>query len=296
MFALGRYQIEDPSFHPFTSKYDAWLQGHARFTPTEARGYLAFNDPLKGNCAACHLSKPTVDGLPPLFTDFQYEALGVPRNKAIPANSDPAYFDLGICGPYRTNMTDQTQYCGMFLTPSLRNTATRQVFFHNGAFHTLEEVLDWYVNRDLQPERFYPRDANGAVVKYDDIPEKYRANVDTTDAPFDRKPGDKPALNKKEIADIIAFLRTLSDGYGRTLNECKSPPIFLGIRPDPPSRFCLKSQSRPCRTNLTSSQPAQSSIVGRSRMNRMLYSVHAFLSASITASRISWRNGRRVCG
>jgi cytochrome c peroxidase len=213
MFAIARYQVEEPSFHPFTSKYDAWLGGHARFTATEARGYLAFNDPMKGNCAACHLSKPTQDGLPPLFTDYQYEALGVPRNKAIPANSDSAYFDLGICGPYRTNMRDQVQYCGMFLTPSLRNTATRQVFFHNGAFHTLEEVLDWYVNRDLQPERFYPRDASGKVVKYDDIPAQYRANVDVTDAPFDRKPGDRPALNKQEIQDIVAFLRTLNDGY-----------------------------------------------------------------------------------
>jgi len=214
MFAIGRYQIEEPSFHAFTSKYDAWLAGQARFTPAETRGYLAFNDPMKGNCAGCHLSKPTADGLPPLFTDFQYEALGVPRNKAIPANSDPAYFDLGICGPYRTNMSDQTQYCAMFLTPSLRNTATRKVFFHNGVFHTLDEVLDWYVNRDLKPEKFYPRDASGAVVKYDDIPEKYRANVDTVDAPFNRKPGDKPALNKREMQDIIAFLRALNDGYG----------------------------------------------------------------------------------
>ena len=213
MFAIARYQIEEPGFHAFTSKYDAWLAGHARLSPAEARGYLAFNDPAKGNCAACHLSKPTPDGLPPLFTDYQYEALGVPRNKAIPANNDLAYFDLGICGPYRTDMRDQTQYCGMFLTPSLRNTATRQVFFHNGAFHTLDEVLDWYVNRDLEPERFYPRDASGKVVKYDDMPEKYRANVDVTDAPFDRKPGDKPSLNKQEMQDIIAFLGTLNDGY-----------------------------------------------------------------------------------
>lgn len=213
MFAIARYQIEEPSFHAFTSKYDAWLAGKARLTPEETRGYLAFNDPTKGNCAACHLDRPTVDNLPPLFTDFQYEALAVPRNKAIPANSDPAYYDLGICGPYRTNMSDQTQYCGMFLTPSLRNTAARKVYFHNGVFHSLDEVLDWYVNRDLQPERFYARDASGAVDKYDDLPAKYRANVDVTDAPFDRKPGDKPALNKQEMQDIVAFLRTLNDGY-----------------------------------------------------------------------------------
>jgi cytochrome c peroxidase len=213
MFAIARYQIEEPSFHSFTSKYDAWLAGKVRLTAAEARGYLAFNDPMKGNCAACHLDKPTVDGLPPLFTDYQYEALAVPRNKAIPANGDPNYYDLGICGPYRTNMSDQMQYCGMFLTPSLRNTATRQVYFHNGVFHSLDEVLDWYVDRDLQPERFYSRDASGAAVKYDDIPAKYRASVDVTDAPFDRKPGDKPALNTQEMKDIVAFLGTLNDGY-----------------------------------------------------------------------------------
>jgi cytochrome c peroxidase len=213
MFAIARYQIEDPSFHPFTSKYDAWLEGKARLAADEARGYLAFNDPARGNCAACHLDKPTRDNLPPLLTDFQYEALGVPRNAAIPANRDPNYYDLGICGPYRKDMQDQVQYCGMFLTPSLRNTATRKVFFHNGAFHTLEEVMDWYVNRDLQPERFYSRDASGNVVKYDDLPPQYRRNVDATDAPFDRHPGDQPALNKQEIQDVIAFLHTLDDGY-----------------------------------------------------------------------------------
>ncbi len=188
MFAIGRYQIEDKSFHPFTSKFDAWLQGKSRLTAAETRGYLAFNDPARGNCAACHLDKPTRDGLPPLFTDFQYEALGVPRNAAIPANHDPRYYDLGICGPYRTDMRDQVQYCGMFLTPSLRNTATRQVFFHNGVFHTLNEVMDWYVNRDLQPERFYSRDASGKIVNSDDAADlQYRKNVDTTDAPFSRQ-------------------------------------------------------------------------------------------------------------
>ena len=157
MFAIARYQIEDPSFHPFSSKFDAWLEGKVRLDDAEARGYRDFNDPAKGNCAACHLDKPTRDNLPPLFTDFQYEALGAPRNAAIPANRDPNYHDLGICGPYRKDMRDQVQYCGMFLTPSLRNTAKRMVYFHNGVFHSLEDVLDWYVNRDLQPERFTRR-------------------------------------------------------------------------------------------------------------------------------------------
>ena len=215
MFAIGRYEIEDPAFHPFTSKFDAWLAGKARFTPAEMRGYELFNDPRRGNCAACHLDKPTPEGLPPLFTDFQYEALGVPRNPAIPANRNPRYYDLGICGPYRTDMRAETQYCGMFLTPSLRNVATRHVFFHNGVFHSLEQVLEWYVNRDLHPGRFYPRNAAGRVIKYNDLPPEYRRNVDTVDAPFNRHPGDPPALTSAQIQDVIAFLDTLTDGYMR---------------------------------------------------------------------------------
>jgi len=213
MFAIGRYEIEDPAFHPFTSKYDAWLEGKARLTRTELEGYLLFNDPAKGNCAACHLDQPTRSGKPPLFTDHQFEALGVPRNPAIPANRDPRYYDLGICGPYRTDMRKQVQYCGMFLTPTLRNVALRRVFFHNGVFHSLQQVLDFYVDRDIHPGRFYPRDATGRVVKYDDIPQQYRSNVDTVDAPFNRHPGDPPALTPAQIRDVIAFLGTLTDGY-----------------------------------------------------------------------------------
>ncbi|HEX4049655.1 MAG TPA: cytochrome c peroxidase [Steroidobacteraceae bacterium] len=213
MFAIARYQIESPDFHPFTSKFDAWLAGRARFTPAELRGYQAFNDPARGNCAACHLDQPTSDGLPPLFTDYQYEALGVPRNAAIPANHDAKFFDLGLCGPFRTDMVSERRYCGMFLTPTLRNVATRRVFFHNGVFHSLRTVLDWYVNRDLQPERFYAHDTAGRVILYDDLPPADRANVDTTDAPFDRHRGDPPALSAAEIDDMIAFLGTLTDGY-----------------------------------------------------------------------------------
>ena len=216
MFAIARYQIENTDFHPFSSKFDAWLAGKARFTPAELRGYRLFNDPAKGNCAACHLDRPTRDGLPPLFTDFQYEALGAPRNAAIAANRDPRYYDLGLCGPYRADLSRQKQYCGMFLTPSLRNVATRHAFFHNGVFHSLAQVLDFYVNRDLHPERFYSRDAAGRVVPYDDLPARYRANVDEVDAPLNRHAGDQPALTDAQIRDVIAFLGTLTDGYRGT--------------------------------------------------------------------------------
>ena len=213
LFAIARYEIEEPSFHPYTSKFDYWLEGRARFTAAELRGYALFNDPQKANCGGCHLDKPTADGLPPLFTDHQYEALGLPRNPALAANRDPAYHDLGICGPERTDIAGQTQYCAMFATPTLRNAATRKVFFHNGVYHTLQEVMDFYAFRDTAPDRIYPRSADGGIAKYDDIPERDRANVDVTDPPFDRRPGDKPAMTQGDEADIIAFLKTLTDGY-----------------------------------------------------------------------------------
>jgi cytochrome c peroxidase len=212
-FAVARYQIEDPAFHPYSSKFDAWLEGKARLAPAELRGYVLFNDVQKADCGGCHVDKVGADGAPPLFTDFQFEALGAPRNAALRANADPAYHDLGICGPYRQDMRGETQYCGMFLTPTLRNIARRHVFFHNGVFTSLRQVMDFYAFRDVAPEKVFPRGADGTVMKYDDLPKAYWANVDVTDPPFDRAPGDPPAMTEAEEQDIIAFLGTLSDGY-----------------------------------------------------------------------------------
>ncbi len=212
MSALSRYQIEARAFHRFDSKYDHWLEGKARLSRAEMRGLRLFNDPAKGNCAGCHLSQPGKDGLPPLFTDTEYEALGVPRNGMIRANRDPRFFDMGLCGPLRTDLARQTQYCGMFLTPTLRNSAKRGVYFHNGVYHDLKQVLNFYNLRDTNPERIYPRDASGRVMKYDDLPARYHGNIDVADAPLDRQKCGMPALKDAEADDIIAFIRTLDDG------------------------------------------------------------------------------------
>ena len=214
LFALARFQNEDPSFHPYDSKYDAVLAGKATLSEAEARGLKLFDDPKKGNCSSCHIDRATLDGVfRPAFTDFQFEALGAPRNRDIPANSDPRHYDLGLCGPQRTDYTTSTAYCGLFKTPTLRNTATRKVFFHNGVFHSLEEVMHFYVERETDPAKWYPKLADGTVDRYNDLPPEHRGNIDIVDAPFDGKPGDPPALNETEIADIIAFLKTLNDGY-----------------------------------------------------------------------------------
>jgi cytochrome c peroxidase len=151
--ALEAFQMEDASFHPYTSKFDAVMSGHDKLTFQEIRGYALFNNPQKGNCVKCHIDTPGPGGRPAVFTDYSFAALGVPRNPEIPANRDADYFDLGLCGPYRNDLTHETSYCGMFKTPTLRNVATRTVFFHNGRFHRLEDVMHFYVERDTRSWR-----------------------------------------------------------------------------------------------------------------------------------------------
>jgi cytochrome c peroxidase len=211
MSALSAYQVESGAFHRFNSKYDGWLEGKERLSMAEMRGLRLFNDPAKGNCAACHLSQPGRDGVPPLFTDTEYEALGVPRNRRLAVNRDLSFHDMGICGPIRKDMAKLTQYCGMFLTPTLRNSAKRGVYFHNGIYHDLRQVVNFYNLRAARPEEIYPRNAQGHLAIYDDLPPQYHANIDTGDAPFTQKRGDKPPLSDAEIDDLIAFIRTLDD-------------------------------------------------------------------------------------
>ncbi len=101
----------------------------------------------------------------------------MPRNPEIPANADPAFFDLGLCGPLRTDFRDRADYCGLFRTPSLRNVALRQSFFHNGVFHDLRKAVEFYATRDTNPERWYPRQPDGSIDKFDDLPPQYWKNL-----------------------------------------------------------------------------------------------------------------------
>ena len=208
--ALEVFQESPADFYPYTSKYDAFLRGQTRLSKQELRGLAAFNDPEKGNCASCHTATKGADGSHPLFTNFQYEALGVPRNTEIKANANPNYYDLGLCGPSRTELSSHTELCGYFKAPSLRNVASRGVFFHNGYSHSLKSALEFYVQRDTDPQRWYPHSGKN-VTKFDDLPKSLRTNVNVIDAPMTSKRGEKPVWNDADVADMIAFLKTLSD-------------------------------------------------------------------------------------
>ena len=148
---------------------------------------------------------------PPTVYRLQLRQPGHPTQHGHAANQNPASFDLGLCG--RPDLRDRDDLCGAFKVPSLRNVALRQVLFHNGKFKSLKDALTFYVQRDTSPQMWYPRNPDGSIAKFDDLPVRLHSSVNTNEAPYDRKPGDMPALNDREIDDVIAFLRTLSDGW-----------------------------------------------------------------------------------
>jgi cytochrome c peroxidase len=203
-------------FTPFTSKYDDVLAGKASFTLDEQRGMALFMSPTKGNCVACHAANAgSSDPKDSLFTDFSYDNLGVPRNTAIPANAISTFFDLGLCGPKRTDFgpggtAQDLTLCGKFKVPTLRNTAKKQAWMHNGYFKNLRDVVSFYVTRDTNPTRWYPM-VGAAVNKFDDVPAAYKTNVNTTEVPYNRNLGDAPALTELEVDLVVTFLQTLND-------------------------------------------------------------------------------------
>jgi cytochrome c peroxidase len=240
--SLQAYQQEDESFNPFSSKYDLYAGNKigGTLTAAETRGMSVFTDVNRGNCAACHYQGAGLNGSIALFTDFSFEAISVPRNSTIALNNDPTFYDLGVCGPDRTDHLPDSpgtplNECGMFKTPTLRNVATRTTFFHNGIFHSLEQAIRWYNTRDSNPELWYPtlggkaKTANdpsfptygliktqyegGTVQKFNDIPAKFVGNIDTQ-GPLDGRPaGSKPPMSEQDIADLLCFLNTLNDDY-----------------------------------------------------------------------------------
>lgn len=214
-------------FAPFSSKFDHVGAGLAQYSALEQRGLDLFLDPEKGNCAACHVANPASrNPADSLFTDYTYDNLGVPRNARIPANADPAFFDLGLCGPRRSAPGGDETLCGAFKVPTLRNVGKRVALMHNGYFTRLRDAVAFYATRDTDPARWYP-----GGVPFDDLPPGYHANVNRSEAPYDRNPGDAPRLDDAEIDAIVAFLGTLTDGYGAPLAaQAKSPARRNGAR------------------------------------------------------------------
>ncbi len=193
--------------NPFTSKYDYYLKGEATLTEQEAWGLELFNNEEKGKCALCHLSEPREGGLPPLFTDFTYDNLGIPKNPANPFYTMPRrwnpdgmnWVDWGLGGFLKNAGFAPEVYVaelGKHKVPTLRNVDLRpypgfiKIFGHNGYFKSLEETVHFYNTRDVES---WPPAEVPETVNTDEL-----GNL---------------GLTLEEEAAIVAFMKTLSDGF-----------------------------------------------------------------------------------
>jgi len=223
--ALASYQLEDPQFQRFDSKFDLVQQGKETFNPAEERGWALFKDEEKGNCAACHTAQSDASGLPPLFTDFSYDNLGVPRNDSLAQSTGAKTHDLGLCA--QTEVAKRpaaSSLCGAFKVPSLRNVAVRRAYFHNAKFTSLRDVVRFYATRDTQPSDWYGSAAN----KFNDLPRKHHGNVNTSEVPYGQKIGEPARLSAQEIDDLVAFLHTLTDADLKATTA--TPQAALGFQ------------------------------------------------------------------
>ncbi|MBP7934023.1 MAG: cytochrome C [Phycisphaerae bacterium] len=190
---------------PFSSKYDYYLAGQAKLTDQEAWGLELFEG--KGMCSACHISQPGSNGEPPLFTDFTYDNLGIPKNPDNPFYQMPRkwnpdgkkWVDPGLGGFLKSAGYEPEVYqpeWGKHKVPTLRNVDLRpypefvKAFGHNGYFKSLEEITHFYNTRDVEP---WPAPEVPDTINKDEL-----GNL---------------GLSAEEEAAIVAFMKTLSDGY-----------------------------------------------------------------------------------
>jgi cytochrome c peroxidase len=205
----------------FSSKFDAYRLGLADLSRQEKKGLSLFKG--KGKCSRCHsVSGPPHD--PPLFTDFSYDNLGVPRNPENPFYTMPPEFnplgmdwiDLGLGGFLETRDEYQDEaddHYGAQKVPTLRNVDKRpnpefpKAYAHNGYFKTLEGIVHFYNTRDVKPTCPNPFTTEEQALSADCWPEpEMPLNVN------DSELGDLGLSSEEEVA-IVAFLKTLSDGW-----------------------------------------------------------------------------------
>jgi cytochrome c peroxidase len=188
-----------PEVNAFTSKFDV-----SRLTQTERKGRALFVG--KGKCSRCH----PANGPQPLFTDFSYDNLGVPKNPANPVYATvPDFVDLGLGGFLRNTSYPFEDELGKVKVPTLRNVDKRpdpafvKAFGHNGYFKSLKQIVHFYNTRDVLPF-CAPGDPNEGIACWP--PPEHPENVNREEL------GDLGLSDDEEDA-IVEFLKALSDGH-----------------------------------------------------------------------------------
>jgi cytochrome c peroxidase len=200
--------LKSDEMTPASSKYDEYVRGKATLTAEEVRGLEIFKDHRRGACVACHrMAETSSNPAESMFTDYGYDAIALPRNRELPVNRDAASFDLGLCQRKNAKTpTEDTKWCSSFRTPSLRNVAVRQSFGHNGVYKTLREAVAFYASRAVAPGKIYPPGQT-----FDDVPAKYRENVNIYSPVYNHREGSTPPMSDEDIDAVVAFLKTLTD-------------------------------------------------------------------------------------
>ena len=208
--ALSIAAYEDsPEVNAFSSKYDQTFTGKVKLSKEEQRGFALFRG--KGQCHRCHIS----NGQQALFTDYTFDNLGVPQNPENPAGVAPDFIDPGLGGFLKNADYPEDVYLaewGKQKVPTLRNVDLRpegsdvKAYAHNGYFKTLEGIVNFYNTRDTKPTcpGLYT-EAEALAADCWPAPE-VAENVNTDEL------GDL-GLTDEEEAAIVAFLKTLSDGF-----------------------------------------------------------------------------------
>jgi cytochrome c peroxidase len=242
--AISAYE-RSPDVSAFSSKFDAYLAGSYTLTADERAGYDLFRG--KAMCNTCHLDG-TSNGSPaitaanaasvaPLFTDFTSSNLGIPRNPDNPfydqdvpdafgfvANpTGRAFVDLGVGlflrgksgTPPREWAPLAPKFDGKMQVATLRNVDLRpcpgfvKSYMHNGYLKSLKEVVHFYNTRDTLGA------CTGKPGEVEKVtcwpPPEIRENVDT-------KTGNL-GLSDAEEEQIVAFLKTLTDGFTRPYTD-----------------------------------------------------------------------------
>lgn len=165
------------SLAPFNSKFDKNMQGlENTLTKEEKTGFNLFMG--KAACATCHFPPTFLGTVPPKFSETEFENLGLTKtdNFINPILDD----DLGLYFPYKVD-----ERKGFFKTSTVRNAELTAPYMHNGAYKTLDKVLEFYNN------------GGGSGMGLD--------------VPYQTLPSDSLNLKIKEIKAIISFIKTLND-------------------------------------------------------------------------------------
>ncbi len=128
------------SLRSFNSPFDRYARGETDDLDPRARaGFNLFMG--KAACGTCHFA-PTFSGLvPPFYTENESEILGLTESphRFRPALDPDRGRAAGGVHPDAVWIFERS-----FKTPTVRNAALTAPYFHNGAFETLELVVDFY--------------------------------------------------------------------------------------------------------------------------------------------------------